>query len=156
MKKKEDIKMIRSQLDKRLSVLRNHFKIMPPLVGGWIRLVRKSLGMTQVQLAKRLNITPQTLSEIEKYEQKNTITLATLKRIGHALECSVYVTFIPKIPLENIVAEQAKKIAQKMVRQTAHTMALEKQQPSKEYLKQQIEELAAELVRSADKRIWED
>lgn len=148
--------MVRSQLDKRLSILREHFKIMPPFIGGWISLIRKSLGMTQVQLAKRLGITPQTLSEIEKYEQKGTITLSTLKRIGHALECSVYVTFIPKMPLENIVTEQAKKIAQKMVRQAAHTMALEKQQPSKKYLEQQVEELAAELVRSQDKHIWED
>lgn len=101
-------------------------------------------------------MTPQAVYAIEKSELRESITIATLKKIANSLECSLYVVFIPADPLEKMVQIRAMKVAQKLVEQTVHTMGLEKQAPSKKFIEQQIEEVASELVRNNDKRIWEE
>ena len=149
-------KLLRFQLDKNLSFLREHRKQLPPLVGQWIRTIREALGMTQVQLAKKLHVTPQTINAIEKSESLGTISVNTLKKIGEALGCSIFITFIPHESLEDIVRKQAQKIARHLVEHIVHTMALEAQQPSPKFIEEQIKELTSELIKRGDKRIWEE
>ena len=152
----KNIKLLRSQLDQQLDFLRRNRRSMPAYTGQWIKLLREALGMRQVQLAKRLKITPQALNTLENSALKETITIASLKKIADKLQCSVYVTLIPEQPLEEIVRKRAVRISKKVVMATAKTMSLEKQEPSQKYLNKQIEELAEELIRKRDKRIWED
>lgn len=154
--KKKNIKLLRSQLDKQLSLLRKYQKQSPPLIGQWVRTLREAFGMTQVQLAKRLRVTPQTIHAIEISENLGTISVNTLKKVGAALGCSVFVALIPHDPLEEIVKKQAQKVARRLVEQIVHTMALEKQQPHRDFIERQIEELTSELIQRGDKCIWDE
>lgn len=47
--------------------------------------LRRDLGMTQGQLAKKLSTTQQVISDIETFKHPN-VTLATLQKIAHALD----------------------------------------------------------------------
>lgn len=154
--KEKNIKLLRSQLDKQLSLLRKYQKQSPPLTGQWVRTLREALGMTQAQLAKRLRVTPQTIHAMETSENLGTISVNTLKKNGAALGCSVFVALIPHDPLEEIVKKQAQKVARRLVEQIVHTMALEKQQPHRDFIERQIEELASELIQRGDKCIWDE
>ena len=69
----------RRQLDQVLGAVRT---IQPSLTprGGWIRELRKAIGMTGAQLAKRLHVTAAAITQMEKGEQAGTITLASLRK----------------------------------------------------------------------------
>ena len=52
----------------------------PAPKSGWIQSVRLALGMSMRQLAERLNVSTSALSQFEKREQADAITLGTLKK----------------------------------------------------------------------------
>ena len=83
---------------------------------GWIRSIRKSLGMNIRQLAERVNIAPQTASQFEMNELNDSITLKTLRRVAEAMECRLVYAIVPNNgDLEDIVKKQAHKKAKEIV-----------------------------------------
>lgn len=62
-------------------------------VTGQLADLRRSLGVTQEELAERLDVPVQHISRIESGGQN--ITLATLQRFAVALGVSVSVVFVP-------------------------------------------------------------
>jgi len=86
-----------------------------------------SLGMTATQLAKRLRITPQSVLDLEKREVAGTITIATLQKTAHALDCHLLVALVPHQGLEKAVEQQAMSKARAERNQIIHTMGLEAQ-----------------------------
>ncbi|MFZ4262080.1 helix-turn-helix domain-containing protein [Sphingobacterium sp. HJSM2_6] len=59
----------RKQLDEKLKTFcaLQHVKIP---VGGWIKAIRTSLGMTLEQLGKKLGVTKQNIQSLEKREKE--------------------------------------------------------------------------------------
>ena len=57
-------------------------------MGNRIKDVRKSKGITQKELAEKLGVTPQAVSQFERSEP-DRFTIATLQNIAAALECQV-------------------------------------------------------------------
>lgn len=57
-------------------------------MGNNIKEVRKSKGITQKELAEKLGVTPQAVSQFERSEP-DRFTIATLQNIAAALECQV-------------------------------------------------------------------
>ena len=55
-------------------------------LGGKLKSARKSVGLTQEQLAEKINISTRQLQRIEKAEEKTKLT--TLKKIINVLEIS--------------------------------------------------------------------
>ena len=116
----------RRQLDARLSKLSKLRVEAPP--GGWIRAIACALGMSKRQLANRIGIAQPSVLDLENGEVEGTISLKTLRRAADALGCEVTYALTPRSgSLENVVKEQALFVAKKIIRQTAHTMDLEKQ-----------------------------
>lgn len=116
----------RKQLDARL----RPGKAGPPtdpLEKGWIRTIRTALGMTAVQLGRRLGTSPQAVSDLERSEVADTITLASLRKAAVALDCDLVVAMIPKTSLENAVQRQAQQKAALETNRVVHTMRLEAQ-----------------------------
>jgi len=74
-----DKKLIREQLDKKLSKLRPLLN-MPVPKGGWVKTIRKALGMSTYELAKRTDLDQSRISRIESAEAKQEIKLSTLKK----------------------------------------------------------------------------
>jgi predicted DNA-binding mobile mystery protein A len=151
----EDRALARRQLDKRLTPLRDTQSLAPP-PRGWIRAIREALGMTMKQLGKRLSVSQPRVSKIEKAEVDASITLDTLRRTAHAMDCQLIYAFIPRRPLEDLVEERARAHARSIMGATAHTMALEDQRADADTEQIQLEELIRELTQKSGPRLWED
>lgn len=151
---KQKISIQRDQLDRRFGRLKEKNNNVPG--EGWIRTIRESLGMSSTQLARRLGITKQSLNRIEKNELTGAVTLETLRRVAMALECNVQLALIPNKSLQNILEIRALEVASKIIERTNLHMELEKQETDKSFRQKRIKELADELIRTGDHRIWED
>jgi predicted DNA-binding mobile mystery protein A len=156
-KRKNKVKKLRRrQLDNLYSQLKPLMNLPLPN-GGWIRDIREALGLSPTQFAKLLGIRRQVFQKLEASEEKQTIALATLRRMAEAIDCRVVYAVIPNQSggLEAILQERALKTATKIVNTVSRTMALEDQSIAKVERERQIRELAEELVGDLDKRLWD-
>jgi len=71
--------LARRRLDARLQALRPLADVPRPH-RGWIRAIRDALGMSGTELAVRLGVSQQTIHDLERSEQHDTMKLETLRR----------------------------------------------------------------------------
>ena len=112
MMRVEDRTAARRQLAKRLNLLRNSDALTRPS-RGWIRAIREALGMTTAQLAKRIGVSQPRAVAIENAEKKGSISLNSLERAAHALDCRLVYALVPRRPLKELVTERAERLASK-------------------------------------------
>lgn len=153
---KKNLHVQRRLLDQRI---RNwaHLKHESAPPTGWIKAIRGALGLTTLQLAKRIGIVPSALASYEKSEANEKITLATLQKAARAMNCKLVYALIPEDPsasLENILEKQALKAAKEVVGKVDYSMRLEAQGLSRAQLDEQITQLAKELKERLDSLIW--
>jgi predicted DNA-binding mobile mystery protein A len=151
--KSSKLQRVRSCLDERLEPLKPIVRFDPP-TRRWVRAIRDALGMSGVQLARRLNIRPQSVEALEKSEADGTIQLKTLRRLAEALDCTLVYALVPKRTLEEAVSNRAKGIALRALQRASHTMKLEGQETSDSNREEQIETYIREVVRDRD--IWNE
>jgi hypothetical protein len=53
------------------------------------------------------------------------VTLQSLRRAAEALDCELHYVLVPRQPLEELVEQRAKGIAEKAVNNVMHTISLE-------------------------------
>lgn len=123
---------------------------------GWVSCMRKALGMTLPQLAKRLKVTRSRAVKIQQAEILDTLTLRTLKETADALGCDFVYALVPRKPLKALLKEQAEKIAKQKLQHVSHSMALEEQMIPLTQQEEPFEELVDELLAGSPKQIWED
>ncbi len=123
--------------------------------GGWVREIRRAIGMTTLQLAKRMEVTPSTVSALEKSEAGGAVTLKSLRRAADALDCELFHVLIPRRPLSALVESRARLVARQRVDQVAHTMRLEEQSLTARELEDQYKDLVRELSEHPTKELWE-
>lgn len=121
---------------------------------GWVKAVRESLGMTSAQLAERMGIRQSGVILMEQREVEKKVTLETLQRAAHAMECELVYALVPRESLEKIVDDQAKAAAQEFLKTTVHSMDLEKQKVNEPETRLHLEELSAEIKTKMDNRLW--
>jgi predicted DNA-binding mobile mystery protein A len=121
---------------------------------GWLKEVREALGRTERQQAERLNIASSTLHKSEQSEADERISLGQLRKLADALDCELVYALIPRMPLPQVVQEQAKKLATAEVFGVAHTMGLEDQRPTDERIQKQVTRRAEELLRGKWSDLW--
>ena len=92
---------------------------------GWIKIIREALGMTTQQLAHKVGINQSRISRLENAEIDGDLKLSSLKKVAEGLNMQFVYGFVPKNGLENMVLEQAQKIARKRMKRVNHTMKLE-------------------------------
>lgn len=154
MKLQNSLLVIR-QLDRKMQGLRPLVEFPSP-PDGWINLIRKTLNMSLRQLSKRMSITPQSLRDIEGREKEGTVTLKTLRDAAEALNMKLVYGFVPKqSSLEQVVDDQARAIATRIVMRTSISMKLEDQENSAERIKQAIEEMTEDLKREMPRTLWD-
>jgi predicted DNA-binding mobile mystery protein A len=147
-----DKKLVREQLDKQLLGL-NKFSKTPP--GGWIKTLREALGMTTIQLAKRIKVDPSRISRMEQAEIDQNLKLSTMEKLADGLGMKFVYGFVPKDSLENTVRSQARKLALKRMERLDHTMRLELQNLSKEEKEKAINDMVDRILIEGDKELWE-
>lgn len=123
---------------------------------GWIYTIRKSIGMSRSQLAKKLRITRQSVKEIEDRESEGTISLNTLRDVANAMDLKLVYVLMPKDEsLENLINRKAREVATEIVMRTSNTMKLEDQEISKKRINEAIRERAEQLIRENAKILWD-
>lgn len=100
---------------------------VPRPIKGWIAAIRQVSALSQQQIGKKLQITPQAAAHLEKSEAEGKITLKKLREAADAMGCDVVYALVPRNDL--LSSEQRKLRAQIRENVTAveHTMALEDQ-----------------------------
>lgn len=151
-----DRQTARKALDQKISVLPALPKMQRPHK-GWIKAVREALGMNSKQLAARLGVSPPRITALEKSEIDETVTLASLRRAAEALDCALVYSFVPKdCSFDEVLKSRARAAAAKIIGHVDHTMRLEAQNLEAGALEEEIESLAAQMVRENHKLIWEN
>jgi predicted DNA-binding mobile mystery protein A len=138
-----------AQLDRKLPALREaaaRLRSSKP-AGGWIRALRRALGMSTGALGRRLKLAQQSIVQLEENEKTETITLASLRRVAAALDSELVYAIVPRKNLRESITTRARELAAARVAPVAHSMKLESQGLTENELQERIEELARELER---------
>lgn len=144
-------KLARRRLDEKLNNL-EALRIIEVPSKGWIKAIREALGMTTIQLAKRLNLKQPRIIAIENNE--NNLKISTLEKIAKALDCKLVYSLVPKTSLEEMTYRQAERKAKKILAKVSHNMALENQTPI--YDKIELEDMIQELLNGSQARLWDE
>lgn len=102
--------------------------------------------MSSTELAARLGVSQQTVSDLERSELHETIKLDTLRRAAAALDCELVYALIPSASLDDAVRAQARRAATAHLGRVAHHSLLEDQTVSDDDTTSQLDELAARFV----------
>ncbi len=148
-------KLIIEQLDRKLLKLSELEELtIPP--NGWIYSIRTALRMSLRQLGKKLNITPQSVKEIEEREKAGAISLKVLRQVGRVLNMRFVYGFIPaNKTLNKMIEERALEVAKEIVSRTSANMRLENQENTPERIRMAIKEKAQELKQEMPKYLWD-
>lgn len=123
---------------------------------GWLRTVRNALGMSGSQLAKKLGVTRARIPQIEQAELSGAATLKSMQAAAEAMGCRFVYAVLPVGTIQDVIAAQAQKKAQALVRRASTHMALEDQALSKDKMAAEVERIAANLVREMPSDFWSD
>lgn len=143
------------QLDKKTKKIASLDETLIPS-RGWVNLIRTTLNMSLKQLGKKLNITSQSVKEIEAREADKKITLEKLNAVAEALNLRFVYGFIPKDgSFDQMIEKRALVIAKQIVLKTSHTMALEDQQNNPVRIKKAIKDRAQQIKNEMPKYLWD-
>ena len=148
-------KLAREQLDETMKSFES-LKVMPAPRKGWIRAIRDTLGMTGVQLAKRLKVNQQRVARIEQDEVLGKVTLNTMQNAAEAMDCVFVYGVVARDSLEQIVREQAELVAKKRMARSNQMMRLEKQELSEAEKAKAMQTIIDEIVETMPKSLWDE
>lgn len=153
--KGESRKLLMEQLDRKLRDVKPVTRVILP-ERGWLHAIRNALGMSLRQLGARLNISPQSVKEIEDREADGSVTLRSLREVANALDMNLVYALIPREEsLERMIEKRAEEVARSIVLRTSRTMELEDQDVSKERIEKAIRSKADELIRTMPRYLWD-
>lgn len=148
-------RLLIEQADRKLQPFRNLETIVIPSK-GWINTVRVAMKMSLRQLGNRLNISPQSVKEIENREANGSLTIKSLKEAGLALNLKLVYGFIPMDgSIERMIENRAYRLAREIVARTSQSMKLEDQENKVERLKKAIEMKAREIIDKMPRYLWD-
>ena len=145
--------LARKNLEKRLAPLRNA-DLMPPAT-GWLRALRDALGITTVQLGKRLGVVPSRISALEKAEVTGGTTLKSLREAAEAMGCTLIYALVPTRPMDAMLRERATDLAEEELARTHHSMRLEDQALDADDYAAGRERLIAAYLAGSAHRLWD-
>ncbi len=148
-------KLLIEQLDRKLQLFKP-LESVPIPAPGWIYTIRTALRMSLRQLAGRMNVTAQSVREMENREQEGGITVKALREVGTALNMKFVYGFIPvDESIEIMIEKRANQIARDVVMRTSNTMRLEDQENSQVRLSKAIRERTEEIKNEMPRYLWD-
>ena len=147
-------KLIIEQLDKKIIKFSELNNIEIPST-GWTKAIRTALKMSLRQLGIKMNITAQSVKEIEEREKNGTVSINVLRQVGQVLQLKFVYGFIPKNKtLKNMIEERAQQLAEEIVERTSISMKLEDQENQPERIKNAIKEKTKTIIDEMPKQLW--
>jgi len=123
---------------------------------GWLRTVRKALGMSGARLGKRMGLTRARISQAEHGELTGAATLKSMQAAAEAMGCRFVYAIVPEGRIEDVIAAQAQKKAAALVGRASTHMALEGQNLPNDKIAAEVGRLAVELAREMPPDFWSD
>jgi predicted DNA-binding mobile mystery protein A len=148
-----DKKILREQLDKKLIPLRSYAQLGMSSISV-IKSLREALGISTAQLGKKVGLDQSRISRLENSETSGNIKLSSLQKIARGLGMEFVYGFVPHVTLEEMVREQAKKIALERMKRLNHTMSLELQALSEEDKKSVLKDMIDKILIDNPKDLW--
>lgn len=127
---------------------------LPP--EGWLKTMRKALGMSGSQLARRLGVSRSQIAQSEKNELSGAVTLKTLQNAAEAMGGRLVYTIVPAGKIETLIAKRAREKAQQLVSRVNVHMALESQTLDTKSREFEIKRLEQELLNTMPSDFWDD
>lgn len=127
-----------------------------PRSEGWLKTVRKALGMSGAQLAKRLGVTKGRVSQAESGELSGGVTLRSMQSMAEAMDCRFVYAIVPRKDIESMINDQAVIKAKARVKAASTHMALEAQSLDKHALDSEIERIASEIMSKMPSDFWSE
>lgn len=143
------------QLNAKMQSFAGVYKVATPPT-GWLKAIRTALGMSLEQLGKKLNVTKQSVLEMEEREKEGSITIKSLREAANALDMHLVYGFVPKDgTMDALLDRKAKDLAIKIVMRTSNTMKLEDQENTKKRLENAIKERTIIIKNEMPKTLWD-
>ena len=122
---------------------------------GWVERFRAALGMSIADLAGKAQLDPSVISRAERREKDGNITIKQVEKIADAMGGKLVYAIIPREGrIEDLIMEQARKKAKRVVMRTRAHMTLEAQSEGLQSQNDAIEELAHEMAREIGRGFW--
>tara|TARA_R110000787_G_scaffold209044_1_gene319098 strand:+ start:252 stop:713 length:462 start_codon:yes stop_codon:yes gene_type:complete len=148
--------IVKSQYQKRVDEAAKSVRDITIPKEGWIRTVRKALGMSGAQLGRRMGISRAAISNTEKAEPSGGVTLKNMQQLAEAMGCRFVYAIVPKGNIEDVIEQQARKKAAGIVTKTNKNMALEAQGLSNEQVEYELERLKQQFIKELPSDLWND
>lgn len=143
------------QIDADLAPFRSLFNVRVPSE-GWARVIRDALGMTNVQLARRMHgKAPQSVDDLLRSESARTIKLSSMDELAKAMNCRVVYALVPERPINALREEQAIAVASEQLNRVFYSMELENQGIAPERQEEIIKDYAKELLHTRPRKLWD-
>ena len=140
----------------QLQNLDNHFKKMcfeSKPKNGWIKTIRQALSMPLAFVANKLNISEQSVNQLENNEAFETISLKSLRRLSEAIDCELHYAIIPRErSLQKIIKKRAEFKARLIIKEVNKTMELEDQKI--ENSENSVKLLTKDFAENLNKNLW--
>jgi predicted DNA-binding mobile mystery protein A len=150
--KKRIRELARQQLDRRLDKIRSAAPHLMTPENGWVHTLRTCLAMSQEDLARRMSISRQAVSQLEQREVDGSVTLNALKEAAEALDGHLVYAIVPSRGTAATLEARALRLASRMTGSVHHTMRLEDQETESD-LDERTRTLAKELLASPG-QLW--
>ena len=124
---------------------------------GWLRTVRKALGMSGAELARKMGVTRARVTQAEHAELSGGVTLKSMQATAEAMGCRFVYVIIPSSGrIEDVITAQARKRAMAIVGTASKHMALENQKLPNDKIAEEVERLTREIAQEMPPDFWSD
>ena len=129
---------------------------------GWLLTMRKAIGMSAPQLARRLGVTRAAIYQAERKELAGEITIRQMEKISRAMGGKLVYAIIPDLPgnsdfasIEDIIRIRAQSKARAIVARANTHMSLENQALGDVQNQLEINRLAEQLIHETPPDFWD-
>jgi predicted DNA-binding mobile mystery protein A len=106
-------------------------------------------------VANKLNISEQSVNQLENNEAFETISLKSLRKLAEAIDCELHYAIIPRErSLEKIINKRAEFKARSIIKEVNKTMELEDQKI--ENSENSVKLLTKDFAENLNKNLWRD
>lgn len=123
---------------------------------GWLRTVRTALGMSGPQLARRLGVSRNRVSVLERSEVDGGVSLKSMQDAAQAMGCRFVYAIVPEGSVEEMIERQARLKAQAVVGRAAQHMALEDQSLTPGSLNAETQRVLRNILANPPADFWDE
>jgi predicted DNA-binding mobile mystery protein A len=118
---------------------------------GWIATMRRALGMSAEQVARRRGVTRNAVYQAERSEKEGSVSLKQMEKLAAAMGGTFVYTIVPNSPIEQLKYQHALDRAKRMADQKEEFASWS---PAEQ--QDWVDDTAAQLIHDMPTDFWED